>query len=188
MRGNHEAPNQFPFSSHTLSRDIQSKMPNGRVLYEKIISFFELLALVTVVKERLVLVHGGLPIQVDQLNSGDMINESDGSYGITEQILWNDPKDQISGGADWEKSRRPYGFHVGEEITNKWLKIFGASVLIRGHEPCHGFNILHNDKVLTLFSCKESYPNFEPAYLWVPKKRLQSVNKASDLINFIHKL
>jgi serine/threonine-protein phosphatase PP1 catalytic subunit len=190
MRGNHEAPNQFPFSSHSLSFDIQTKMPDGKRLYEKIISLFELLPLVTTVRARarLVLVHGGLPIQVDQLNSGAMINEDSRSYGIVEQILWNDPKDQISGGADWEKSRRPYGFHFGEEITNKWLKIFGASVLVRGHEPCHGFNILHNDKVLTVFSCKESYPNFEPAYLCVSKRGLQSLERASDLTNFVHKL
>ena len=187
MRGNHEAPNQFPFNSHTLSHDIETKMPNGKALYEKILSLFELLPLLTIVRDRLVLVHGGLPIQVDQLDSRATINEVVGSHGTTEQILWNDPKDQISSGADWEKSRRPYGFHFTERITNKWLKIFGASVLIRGHEPCHGFNILHNDKVLTLFSSKESYPNFDAAYLWISKKGLQSLSRASDLINFIHK-
>jgi len=188
MRGNHEAPNRFPFSSHTLPFDIQTRMPNENGLYGKIISFFELLPLLTVVEERVVLVHGGLPIQFDHLNPMAGISQARGSDEIIEQILWNDPKDRISNKKDWEKSRRPYGFHFGEKITSSWLNIFGASVLIRSHEPCNGFNILHHDKVLTLFSCKESYPKFEPAYIQISNERLRSIKNASDLVDFIHKL
>ena len=76
MRGNHEAPNSFPFQSHSLPSEIQSRMPNVNGLYEKILSLFELLPLVTVIRGRLVLVHGGLPIETDYPDPTEAISQA----------------------------------------------------------------------------------------------------------------
>src|ERR671932_2415807 len=64
MRGNHEAPVEFPFSSHDLPYTILQRYGEywGRLIYQKkILKLFSLLTLAAVVENRLLLVHGGLP-------------------------------------------------------------------------------------------------------------------------------
>ncbi|MGI0039533.1 MAG: metallophosphoesterase family protein, partial [Nitrososphaera sp.] len=62
MRGNHEAPAEFPFSSHDLPHTMEGSFgPDAKATYGKVLSFFRLLSLATVVKDNLLLVHGGLP-------------------------------------------------------------------------------------------------------------------------------
>ena len=189
MRGNHEAPDLFPFKSHTLATDLKASGLEDEI-YQKLLTYFGLLPLTTLVRDRLVLVHGGVPISlpVRSKDPGEtIIQAAKEDPRFVEQILWNDPRDQLSEpGAYWEKSRRSYGFHYGETITEGWLQLLGVRVLIRGHEPCRGFKIMHKDKVLTLFSCKESYPNFEAAFIHIKKEGIESLKKASDLVEYVH--
>lgn len=191
MRGNHEAPNLFPFDSHTLQREMYTQMSQGDEIYRKVLSLFDLLPVLTLVKDRIILVHGGLPIHVP--SSGKDVRETIIQAArvdprFMEELLWNDPKDKIANQGAWEKSRRSYGFHYGESITVDWLKLLRARVVVRGHEPCRGFNILHHERVLTLFSCRESYPNFEAAFVRVSEQGIRSLSNATDLIPYIQKL
>jgi 3',5'-cyclic AMP phosphodiesterase CpdA len=64
MRGNHESPAEFPFPSHDLPYRIRERFGNsGRDVYGRLLSMFKLLTLATVVPDRLLLVHGGLPTE-----------------------------------------------------------------------------------------------------------------------------
>lgn len=189
IRGNHEAPNLFPFRAHNFPDEIRSRSL-GDDTYSKVISFFDLLPLVTLIDQRIVMVHGGLPVETPELGSSslsprEILFEAARNPRFTEQILWNDPKDEISGKLRWEKSRRSYGFHYSSEVTQRWLEALHARAMIRGHEPCEGFNILHDGQVMTLFSCKESYPKFGAAFAKIKRERIRSLTRATDLIPFV---
>jgi len=61
----------------------------------------------------------------------------------------------------------------------------GTKAVVRSHEPCQGFKINHENMILTLFSCKESYQKFEASYLHVSGQHLFSIGNASDLIPYV---
>ena len=67
-----------------------------------------------------------------------------------EEILWNDPR-TLPEGKKWENSRRGLGKHFSLDVTKKWLSISNTKVIVRGHEPCNGFKLDHDGRVLSLF-------------------------------------
>ena len=186
MRGNHEAPAEFPFASHNLPQQIEIRFGyiKGRAIYDKLLSMFKLLTLVTIVKEKLLLVHGGLPTERNHIeNYRDSIMTASENHVVNrvlEELLWNDPR-QIINPNGWEPSRRGFGRHFGTDISSKWLETTGTKVIVRGHEPCQGFRLDHEGRILTLFSCKEAYPAFNAAYLALTSDQLCSINNANDL-------
>ncbi len=192
MRGNHEAHMEFPFSSHDLPLKIIEYFGDNyeKAIHSKISTLFQSLYLVTIIQNKLLLVHGGLPTEIEY-NDFKKLIETAQSYNIhkktLEELLWNDPR-TIQNGDNWEKSRRMYGKHFGINITKKWLTMSRTEVIVRGHEPCHGFKIDHDDKVITLFSCKEAYPKFEAAHIFISKKQLETIHNAVDLVPFVRKL
>jgi hypothetical protein len=153
-------------------------------LYDRILSVFDQLTTAVIVKDRIVLVHGGLPTDPTS-NPGALLSQSTKNKQILEQILWNDPK-ELPNGTPFEKSRRSYGFHFGQSITDLWLGALNSKVLVRGHEPCQGYEIHHGGRVLTLFSCQESYPNYRAAFLLMSNSDLRALENASDLVPKIH--
>jgi protein phosphatase len=189
MRGNHEAPAEFPFTSHDFPFQLVDRFgeADGKTIYRKVLKLFRDLALVIVVA-RLLLVHGGLPTDERVFPGYRSILSSERNdelhMRVLEEVLWNDPR-QISSTNGWEKSRRGIGRHFGEEITKKWLEVFEAKCVVRGHEPCQGFRIDHAGRVLTLFSCHGPYPSFKAAYLLIPEANLQGVRDANGLVPFI---
>jgi hypothetical protein len=191
MRGNHEAPTEFPFSSRDLPIKVLKYFgqESTNQVYGKILELFQLLTLVTMVENKLFLVHGGLPTRIDSNYRELMSNASQPHkyYEILEEILWSDPR-SVQNEKKWEVSRRFFGKHFGKEISKKWLKVTGTRAIVRGHEPCQRFRIDHDGMVMTIFSCKESYPNFEPGYLCITGKQLETVQNASDLVLHIRKI
>ncbi len=192
MRGNHEAPSEFPFSSHDLPLKISERFTNERadIIYKKILLFFRLLTLGTIVNNKLFLVHGGLPTETGK-NFKKLIADAQENYRyntVLEELLWNDPRTIIQNEHDLEISRRCFGRHFGAKITRKWLDITGTKAVIRGHEPCLGFKIDHGDKIMTLFSCKRSYPKFEAAYILITANQLEKIRDARDLAKYVIKL
>lgn len=197
MRGNHEAPTEFPFSSHDLPLKLNQKYGNqmAKSIYgNKIIPLFRLLSLIVLIPKRLLFVHGGLP-------TDDELIPSAGSGGLgfighdccirsstMEEILWNDPMENIENGLDWEYSRRGYGKHFGIAVSEKWLNASSSKLVIRGHEPCQGFKINHQGMILTLFSCKEAYPGFQAAYIKVTREQLRDLNDGPEIVKYIKKL
>lgn len=185
MRGNHEAPAEFPFASHDLPYKIEERFASrGREVYHKLLSMFRLLALSAVIKQKLLLVHGGLPTEDANLKSIATAQEDHVKSRILEELLWNDPR-QIDSESGWEMSRRGLGRHFGSSISRKWLQESNTKAIVRGHEPCQGFRLDHGDIVMTLFSCMEAYPKFKAAYLMLDSGQLAMVNNARDLSRYV---
>jgi protein phosphatase len=189
MRGNHEAPAEFPFSSHSLPYELEDRFGEpAKAIYGKALSLFRLLSLATVVQGRLLLVHGGLPTGAmnDYRQAIAAAQESHVKDRVMEELLWNDPRPIDDG--DWEPSWRGTGRHFASAVTEKWLVRTGTKVVVRGHEPCHGYRVDHHGMMLTLFSCKETYPNFGAAYIVASRQEIDSVKNADDLARFVKKL
>ena len=185
MRGNHEAVEEFPFSSHDLPQRINKYFGNNESdkIHSLVSSFFKLLTVMTIIENQLLIVHGGLPTHA---NEACFPSSSDNTSLLLEDILWNDPRTLEN--KEWESSRRPFGKHFGKPITQKWLKLTQTKVLVRGHEPCNGYRVDHDGMILTLFSCKESYPKFEAGYLYIKNNELSSIQDATDLSYHVRKL
>lgn len=192
MRGNHEATMEFPFLSHSLPSEVEEYFgEGGREIYKKILLFFQQLPLVTIIQNQLLLVHGGLPTTLRYADFHKLIVNAQHNQGpstVLEEILWNDPRSDIQNGQTWEKSRRSFGKHFSKDISKKWLEATKTKVIVRGHEPCHGFKIDHENMVLTIFSCKEAYTKFDAAYIVVTGRQLQMISNASDLTQYVRKL
>jgi protein phosphatase len=189
MRGNHEAPSEFPFSSHDLPYELEDRFgAPAKAIYRKALSLFRLLSLAVVVQGRLLLVHGGLPTGAvsDYRQAIAAAQESHVKDRVMEELLWNDPRPIVDG--EWEPSWRGLGRHFAGAVTKRWLVRTGTKVVVRGHEPCHGYRVDHHGMVLTLFSCKEAYPNFGAAYIVASRQEIDSVKNADDLARFVKKL
>ncbi len=187
MRGNHEAPSEFPFSSHDLPYRIVKRFggSEGKEIYDSLLMMFRELTVATIITNRLLLVHGGLPTEDDAiLNHRNALATARECNGVLEELLWNDPRD-LNDLPYWEESQRGLGRYFGEPVTRKWLQASGVCTLIRGHEPCQGFRIDHDGKVMTLFSCQEAYPAFKAAYLVLTMEKLDTAQSANDLLTCI---
>jgi len=190
MRGNHEAPIEFPISSHDLPKRMAERfgIRIGAEIYQtKIMKLFQLLYLITIVEGELFLVHGGVPTDLSDVAKkfNDISANEKGLIGeIMEEILWNDPR-TLPEGKEWENSRRGLGKHFSLDVTKKWLSISNTKVIVRGHEPCNGFKLDHDGMVLTLFSCNQAYPKFSVGYIATSGKRLHSIRNGYDLSKMV---
>jgi diadenosine tetraphosphatase ApaH/serine/threonine PP2A family protein phosphatase len=185
MRGNHEAPAEFPFSPHNFPYEIKKRYGNSwSEIYVRILSVFKKLTIATMVKQKLLFVHGGLPTQgLVASNFRESIiyaHENQARNSVLEEILWNDPR-QIPENKGYERSSRGLGRYFGPSITRNWLQATGVKAIIRGHEPCQGFKLDHDNKILTLFSCRDVYPNSSAAYLELDAATLDTMKDAKDL-------
>jgi protein phosphatase len=190
MRGNHEAPVEFPFSPHDLPDKIIGRygLDWGKLIYiKKILRFFRLLTLATLIQNQLFIVHGGLPTEdirsIDFRMSIANAQENHSNDRILEELLWNDPLRNSSDRQNY--SKRGFGRLFGINISRKWLDMSETKVIIRGHEPCQGFKIDHECMVLTLFSCREAYPDCEASYIMMSIKELQSIHNGMELSDYV---
>jgi diadenosine tetraphosphatase ApaH/serine/threonine PP2A family protein phosphatase len=189
MKGNHEAPAEFPFSPHDFPYEVEDRFGNRwREIYKDILSMFTMLTLATVVKHKLLLVHGGLPTQEAAAEnfreSIAFAHERQVRNSVLEEILWNDPR-QIDENKGQERSRRGLGRYFGPNVTRTWLQATGTKAVIRGHEPCQGFRLDHDNMIMTLFSCTGLYPNSAAAYLMINASKLDIIQDAKDLSVYV---
>jgi diadenosine tetraphosphatase ApaH/serine/threonine PP2A family protein phosphatase len=194
MRGNHEAACEFPFSSHDLPFKFEERYgeKGKRIYINKILPFFRLLILLTLIQRQVLIVHGGLPTRhiggMKDIKNSIATADKNIHNGWMEEILWNDPRQHIQNHQEWEPSRRGIGRHFGINISKSWLKLTKTKMIIRGHEPCRGYKIDHDGMIVTLFSCKEAYPNFEAAYLSITASQWKSICNGRDLAHYILKI
>jgi diadenosine tetraphosphatase ApaH/serine/threonine PP2A family protein phosphatase len=153
-------------------------------VYSKVRELFPYLYNAVLVKERYLMVHGGLSPEI--ASPQDVANASltHPKEEFLEDLLWSDPNDTIQ---NVSYSPRGAGKLFGKNVTDQVLRKLGVNVLIRGHEPCHeGFKLNHDGKVLTLFSRRGApYFNAYGAYLQVPLS--EKFESARQLVPWIHK-
>jgi predicted phosphodiesterase len=190
MRGNHEAPAEFPFYPHDYPYRLRERFgEHWREIYRETLSLFRMLPVMTIVRRKLLLVHGGLPTpKSSAVTSADSVTSNYESQlksnTVLEELLWNDPRD-LPEDKPYESSRRGLGRYFGLSVTRTWLKKTGTKVIIRGHEPCGGFKLDHDNKILTLFSCRGIYPDSAAAYLILDRNRIDTIEDAMDLLSSI---
>ncbi|NOJ27340.1 MAG: hypothetical protein DA330_04950 [Nitrososphaera sp.] len=183
MRGNHEAPSEFPFSSHDLPYRVQDRFKDAKIVYRKILGLFREMSLAVKIRKDLFLVHGGLPTDLASVSnfpaSIAAAQENHIRDRVMEELLWNDPRQHV-GKEGWSPSSRGIGRYFGHQITQRWLAATNTRIVVRGHEPCQGFRI-DDDSILTLFSSQEPYPAFSAGYILISSAELGSVSDAKDL-------
>ncbi len=185
LRGNHEGPEDLTASPHDLPLQFQRRFKDKwTVAYAKTRELWHYLHTAVLVKERCLMVHGGLPSALSSVDDLARAHETHPQQEFLEELLWSDPDDAVK---DAYPSPRGAGKLFGESVTEKVLAKFNVKVLIRGHEPCEeGFKINHAGKVLTLFSRKGApYFNAHGAYLCLPLS--EKFENVQQLLPCIHK-
>ncbi|MEM4347762.1 MAG: metallophosphoesterase [Candidatus Altiarchaeota archaeon] len=172
LRGNHEFPNGLEVYPHDLPIHLKEKFPDKwQNIYKKIREFWELLPLCAILDKKYLFLHGGLPSELKSLQ--DLSSKK-----FIEEILWNDPTDEIS---DIANNPRGAGKIFGKDITEKILNSLGLKTLVRSHESCNGFKINHDGLILTIFSTKGPYGNENASYLKInPREKAKDAYKLSD--------
>ncbi|MHC3129291.1 MAG: serine/threonine protein phosphatase [Candidatus Bathyarchaeota archaeon] len=185
MRGNHEGPPDLLASPHDLPIQMKNKFrEKGQEAYLKLRELFNHLYTGVIIKERYVLVHGGVPSQAVSISDIAYAHETHPRERHLEEILWNDPWKGIKGTI---ASPRGAGRLFGSDVTRKFLRMLNVKALIRSHQFCpDGYKSIHQGTVLTLFSTKTPpYNNKFAAYLQLdlsqkpktPKQLLQHIHQ-----------
>jgi protein phosphatase len=181
MRGNHEGPDDLIASPHDLPDFLQSRFGGDwSTAYLKLKELFNRLYNAVIIRERCVMLHGGVPSQAKSLDDLAYAHLKHPRERHLEEILWSDPEEGIKG---TYPSPRGAGKLFGPDITTRFLEMLNVNVLIRGHEPAdEGFKINHNGRILTLFSRKgEPYFNSQGAYL-----QLELSSQVTDVFQLQH--
>lgn len=179
LRGNHEGPPDMPVMPHDLPFSFTKKYGmRGKEVYEKLKELWEYLPYAVLVEGRYLMLHGGLPVNVDSIEDIAFAHDSHPASSNFEEILWNDP---VEGKGDFY-SMRGAGRMFGEDVTERGLRAAGVKMLIRSHEPCEGVEVKQGGKVLTVFSRKGSpYFNTQAAYLILDETALREAKDAKEL-------
>jgi protein phosphatase len=184
MRGNHEGPKDLMADPHDLPMQFEARFGiKWEQAYVKTLGLFEFLCNAVLVKERMIMIHGGLPQQLSSVEELAFAHKTHPKQRFLEDMLWSDPDDTVNRTVP---SPRGAGQLFGPDVTKDVLGKLGVQVLVRGHESCEeGFRINHGGKVLTLFSRKgPPYFNTHGAYLQLPLSR--RFENAEQLVPYIH--
>jgi len=186
MRGNHEGPEDLIASPHDLPNHLQNRFgENWSEAYLKLKALFSHLYTAVVVEDRCILLHGGVPSAARALDDVAYAHAKHPNESHLEEILWSDPEEGLKG---TYPSPRGAGRLFGQDVTERFLKLVSANVLIRGHEPADaGYKINHGGRVLTLFSRRgEPYFNSQGAFLQF--SLAEKVEDAFQLKRFVKQL
>jgi len=185
MRGNHEGPPDLLASPHDLPLHLKNKFgKKGSEAYSQLRELFNHLYTGVIIKDRLVLFHGGVPSQAISIDDVAYAHKKHPRERHLEEILWNDPWKGIKGTI---ASPRGAGRLFGEDVTKKLLKMLNVKVLIRSHQSCpEGYMRMHQGTVLTIFSRKgPPYNNMFGSYLHI--YLTQKMEKPQQLLQGIHR-
>lgn len=156
LRGNHEtlAMNTYYGFLETVSKR------HGIKVYRSFLEAFTQMPY-ALVWRNVFMVHGGIAKGLETLEQVESVpkGEEDPSHEIGFQLLWNDPRENMSGFA--ESWRGGGALFFGEDVLRLFLERNKLELLVRAHEPMpNGYRYIFNRKLLTIFSCR--YYNLPP--------------------------
>ncbi len=186
LRGNHEGPDDLLASPHDLPMHLHNKFgERSTEAYAKLKQLFSQLYTAVTIGESYILLHGGVPSQAKSRDDLAYAHIKHPKESHLEEILWSDPEESLKG---TYPSPRGAGKLFGQDVTERFLKMMNAEILIRGHEPADtGFKINHAGRILTIFSRKgEPYFNSQGAFLQLDLT--ERVRDAFQLKRFIRQL
>ncbi len=172
LRGNHEPPEWLMPYPHDFPSHLRWRFSNEWIkIYRLFMKAFQLMPHVAYSEGSYFFVHGGVPtnaLYIDELRNP--------SNKVLEDLLWNDPIDEEGIAPSW----RGAGHFFGIDITKRFLQANNLKIVIRGHEPCNGYQLRQGGLVLTLFSrLGEPYYNLTASTVKI--KNLKSYSGVGDL-------
>jgi protein phosphatase len=184
LQGNHEGPEDLLAHPHDLPYHLRRKfgLDEGLKVYKELSQLFRRFYTAVIIEGAIVMLHGGIPSEAKSIEDLAFAYKKHPAESHLEEILWSDPIDELHGKYP---SPRGAGYLFGEDVTDKFLKVLGVKLLIRGHEPVDsGYKFNHGGKILTLFSRKGApYYNTFAAYLTLKlPTELSSISNIEGLI------
>lgn len=162
IRGNHETPTaNLNYGFFNL---VSSKY--SIELYRKYSELFAQMPYAAVLGSSILCVHGGLAEGLKDLEQIASLpkGEVDPVSPLVVQLLWNDPREGISG---FEKSLRGEGIrYFGRDVFDIFMEENKLSLMLRAHEAYpEGYAYLFEGRLLGLFSCRYYGVNSRAAVL-----------------------
>lgn len=158
LRGNHETKSinhYYGFYEAVASSYDES-------VYERFNEVFAQMPYAAVVGADVICIHGGIAEGMEDIEQVMSIpkGEINPSSPIAIQVLWNDPREEIT---DFEESMRGEGIkYFGERPFDTFMKRNGFRLLVRSHEPQErGYRYYFREHLLNIFSCR--YYDIRPA-------------------------
>ena len=168
-RGNHE--NYSTNTEYGFMAELYAKYA-GRASYllDAMTDSYEVMPLMSVIDNRVAVMHGGAPRLLCKLDEIEAIGhvrdipveqQSTRAEQLLAELLWNDPVEKFRSrqlgmnhqGEGWRTSSRGCGVEYLSNITEQFLKNNDLKLLIRSHDvKSAGFELIHKNKSITVFS------------------------------------
>uniref|UniRef100_A0A8C9GYF0 Serine/threonine-protein phosphatase n=1 Tax=Piliocolobus tephrosceles TaxID=591936 RepID=A0A8C9GYF0_9PRIM len=158
LRGNHESrqiTKVYGFYDECIR-----KYKDNYNAWRYLTDAFDYLPLSALINNDIFCDHGGISPylqSIEDINKLDRFKEVPQDGGVCD-LLWSDPasmEDEVLDG--WKPSPRGAGMLFNENMTNSFLRMNNLSCICRAHQLVqNGFQWMHNDKVVTIFSA----PNY----------------------------
>lgn len=151
LRGNHETPlaNLYYGFYHEILRKLD------RNFYDRYSKLFAKMPYAVLVNDHILTLHGGIAEYLKTLQQIEKIEKNlvEARDPLVLQILWNDPREGISG---FQPSMRGPGIRVfGRDAFEKFAKENGIDLMIRAHEVFpEGYRYFFDEEILSIFSAR----------------------------------
>ncbi len=161
LRGNHETP-RINANYGFYDKVIRFYGSAGQEMYSLYNYVFSKMPLAGITWNGVFFVHAGIPEKLDRVDAIDQIeDEIDPQDSRTFELLWNDPKEDISGFK--RNSRGPRSKYFGEDVFNNFLKRNNIQQIIRSHEHfAKGYNYFFNKRLLSIVTTKNFFQRHRP--------------------------
>ncbi len=182
LRGNHETleMNQAYGFFYEFSQKFESIDK-----YKEILEVYNLLPICAIINNEVLCLHGGIPEDFNIIEKlrGLIAKDLDDSLlkslgGCIFQIMWNDPKSDLSGFMDSYRGMSIKFF--GEDVFEEFMKKNKLKYLIRAHESFpEGYVWFFNKRLLSIFSSAnyrgDSFPS-PASYAIIRDKTIIPIN------------